>query len=165
MEPDGQLRPINCGFPRSVATKIRLLDVLTKIIFSVTVLHASVSYLQFEYMGFPPCSPGIMRGRIPNESDRGTITIRRILDSLPDQMLTASQVELSFTMSSYSPEELYLTTTPPELLFNDIEVLQAIDKFQNSLHEIEIEISKRNSELKIPYEVLLPSKIPYGISM
>ena len=133
MEPDGQLRPINCGFPKNVATKIRLLDLLTKIIFSVTALHASVNYLQFDYMGFPPCSPGTMRGSIPNESDRGRITMRRILDSLPDQMLSASQVELSYIMSCYSPEELYITNTPLELLFTDTEVLHAIDKFQNSL--------------------------------
>ena len=165
MDSDGQLRPINCGFPKNVATKIRLVDLLTKIIFSVTVLHASVNYLPFDYMGFPPCCPGTMRGNLPNEKDRGNITMRRILDSLPDQMLTATQVELSHTMSCYSSEELYLINTPPELLFTDSEVLNAMNKFQNSLHAIEQEILARNKELKIPYEVLLPSKIPYGISV
>ena len=115
-------------------------------------------------MGFPPCCPGTMRGSIPDESDRGNITMRRILDSLPDQMLAASQVELSYIMSCYSTEELFLTETPPELLFNDLEVIEAIEKFKTSLQVIEDEIKLRNEALKVPYEVLMPSKIPMGIS-
>ena len=163
-DDDGQVRTINCGFPRNVATKIRLVDLLTKIIFSVTASHASINYLQYDYMGFPPCCPGTMRGSIPDESDRGNITMRRILDSLPDQMLAASQVELSYTMSCYSKEELFLTETPPELLFTDLEVIEAIEKFKTSLQVIEDEIKLRNEALKVPYEVLMPSKIPMGIS-
>ena len=163
LDTDGQPQPIKCGFPKTVATKIRLVDLLTKIVFSVTVAHASVNYQQFEYMGFPPCCPGTMRGSIPGEKDRGMITTRRILDSLPDQMLSAGQVELSYAMSCYSSDDLYLTNTPCELLFTDREVLDAMERFQNSLRIIEEEIKKRNEELKVPYDVLVPSKIPYGI--
>ena len=140
-----------------------MVDLLTKIVFSVTVAHASVNYQQFEYMGFPPCCPGTMRGSIPGEKDRGMITTRRILDSLPDQMLSAGQVELSYAMSCYSSDDLCLTNTPSELLFTDREVLDAMERFQNSLRIIEEEIKKRNEELKVPYDVLVPSKIPYGI--
>ena len=104
-----------------------------------------------------------MRGSIPGEKDRGMITTRRILDSLPDQMLSAGQVELSYAMSCYSSDDLYLTNTPCELLFTDREVLDAMERFQNSLRIIEEEIKKRNEELKVPYDVLVPSKIPYGI--
>ena len=106
-----------------------------------------------------------MRGRIPNKSDKGNITMRRILDSLPDQMLAATQVELSLAMSCYSKEELFLTETPPELLFTDIEVIEAIRKFKDNLETIENDIKERNQDLKVPYEVLRPSKIPYGISI
>ena len=156
---------MNCGFPRNVATKIRLIDLLTKIIFCVTVSHAAVNYLQYDYLSFPPVCPGTMRGRIPDKIDKGNITMRRILDSLPDQMLAATQVELSFAMSCYSKEELFLTETPPELLFTDIEVIEAIRKFKDNLETIENDIKERNQDLKVPYEVLRPSKIPYGISI
>ena len=91
--------------------------------------------------------------------------MRRILDSLPDQMLAASQVELSFTMSCYSNEELFLTAMPHELLFTDIEVIEAIKKFHENLQAVEKDIIIRNQELKVPYEILRPSKIPYGISV
>ena len=154
---------MNCGFPKTVSTKIRLVDLLTKIISSVTVLHASVNYLQFDYMSFPPCSPGTMRGNLPNEGDRGRIDMKRILDSLPDQMLSATQVAFSHTSSCYSTQGLYLTMTPPELLFTEHEVLDAIDRFQSNLLAIEEDILLRNKELKVPYEALLPSKIPYGV--
>lgn len=156
---------MNCGFPINVATKIRLVDVLTKIIFAVSVTHASVNYLQFDYMGFAPCYPGTMRGAMPNEDDRGRIDMKRILDSLPDQMLSANQAGLVYAMSCYSSDELYLTMTPPELLFTEIEVFEAIEKFQNSLRVIEEDILIRNEDLRVPYEVLLPSKIPYGINI
>ena len=165
IDSDGQLRPMNCGFPRNVVTKTRLVDLLTKIIFCVTVSHASMNYLQYDYMGFPPCCPGTMRGSMPNKSDRGKVTMRRILDSLPDQMLAASQVELAFTMSGYSKEELFLTDTPRELLFTDNEVIEAMNKFQEDLQAVEKDIIMRNQDLKVPYEVLQPSKIPYGISI
>ena len=156
---------MNCGFPRNVATKIRLIDLLTKIIFCVTVSHAAVNYLQYDYMAFPPVCPGTMRGKLPNKSDKGNITMRRILDSLPDQMLAASQVELSFTMSCYTKEELFLTDTPPDFLFTDLEVIDAINRFKTNLLAIENDIKERNHDLKVPYEVLRPSKIPYGISI
>ena len=156
---------MNCGFPKTVATKLRLIDLLTKIIFAVSVTHASLTYLQFDYMGFAPCYPGTMRGAMPNEDDRGKIDIRRILDSLPDQMLSANQAGLSHAMSSYSSDELYLTMTPPELLFTESEVFETIERFQNNLRVIEEDILIRNEDLKVPYEVLLPSRIPYGINI
>ena len=54
---------------------------------------------------------------------------------------------------------------PPEWLFTEPEARAALKKLQLTLKSIEDEIRKRNYHLKIPYEVLLPSRIPYGIAI
>ena len=54
---------------------------------------------------------------------------------------------------------------PPRWLFNEENVIQAFASFQKRLQQIEDEIEQRNKELEIPYAVLLPSKIPFGIAI
>ena len=54
---------------------------------------------------------------------------------------------------------------PPEWLFTEPEARDALKKLQRTLKQIEVEIRKRNYSLKIPYEVLLPPRIPYGIAI
>ena len=54
---------------------------------------------------------------------------------------------------------------PPRWLFNEEEVKSAFGSFQKKLEQIQNEIEKRNEELDIPYEFLLPSKIPFGIAI
>ena len=54
---------------------------------------------------------------------------------------------------------------PPRWLFMEDEVKTAFISFQNRLHRIEDKIKARNVKLNIPYEVLLPSRIPSGIAI
>lgn len=54
---------------------------------------------------------------------------------------------------------------PPRWLFNEEEVKFAFGSFQKKLEKIEADINLRNKELNIPYDVLLPSKIPFGIAI
>ena len=54
---------------------------------------------------------------------------------------------------------------PPRWLFNEDEVKLAFGSFQKKLEKIEEGINIRNKELDIPYAVLLPSKIPFGIAI
>ena len=54
---------------------------------------------------------------------------------------------------------------PPRWLFNEDEVKLAFGSFQKKLEKIEEGINIRNKELDIPYDVLLPSKIPFGIAI
>ena len=54
---------------------------------------------------------------------------------------------------------------PPRWLFNEDEVKLAFGSFQKKLEKIEEGINLRNKELDIPYAVLLPSKIPFGIAI
>ena len=73
--------------------------------------------------------------------------------------------ELNSEASMLAEKQLTSQFYPPRWLFNDEEVKTAFTNFQNRLHRIEDKICERNLELEIPYEVLLPSRIPSGIAI
>ena len=50
-------------------------------------------------------------------------------------------------------------------MFVDNDARVVFDKFSERLVEIEGEIKERNQVIEVPYTVLLPSKIPNGISV
>ena len=54
---------------------------------------------------------------------------------------------------------------PPEWLFTESEARVALKKFLATLKSIEDEIKTRNYGLRVPYDVLIPSRIPYGIAI
>ena len=54
---------------------------------------------------------------------------------------------------------------PPRWLFTEKEVEIAYNKFIERLREIQKSILKRRETGMTPYEVLLPSRIPYGIAI
>ena len=138
-------------------------------------MHSAVNFLQLEYNCFGPNVPGMMRGKIPKETDRGNIDMSRILESLPDLKPCLAQAGVAYSLSQFSEDEVYLLpgekddVFPPRWLFTEENAKDALDKFISNLREIENHIETRNEKLvkegKIPYEVLRPSKIPYGIAI
>lgn len=148
---------------------------LTKIIFQSSVMHCAVNFLQFEYGCFSPNVPGLMRGKIPKESDRGNIDMQHILESLPNLRPCLAQAGVSYALTQFSEDEVFLLPTkeyevfPPRWLFTEESAKTALDKFISNLQKVEDHIDERNQNLiadgKIPYEVLRPSRIPYGIAI
>ena len=163
------------GVPQKIEDKPALVNILTKTIFQSSVGHSALNFLQFEYGSFAPNLPGLMRGKIPKESDRGHIDMTRILESLPDIIPCLAQAGVAFALTQFSDDEVFLLPTkqyevfPPRWLFTEKSAKEALDKFINNLQEIENKIIARNEKLvsegKIPYDVLRPSKIPYGIAI
>ena len=136
-------------------------------------MHAAVNFLQFEYGVFAPNVPAVMRGRLPKESDRGKIDMSHILSCLPGLRPSLVQAGAAFTLSEFSNDEVYLLPKdklkPPRWMFTDEKVDEAYNEFTSSLEKIEEGTKHRNRELtrqgNIPYEVLMPSRIPYGIAI
>ena len=54
---------------------------------------------------------------------------------------------------------------PPRWLFTEEEVDMVFKNYQSKLQKLEDEIEERNKNLEIPYCVLLPSRIPFGLSI
>ena len=162
------------GLDRPLITKKDLVNFVTKIIFQASAGHAAVNFMQFEYMCFAPNVPAVMRGKIPKEDDRGKIGMERILSSLPSMRSSLIQAGAAYALSEFSDVEVFLLPTgakgsepskPPRWLFTKGEVDKAYFNFLIKLSEIEEKIINRREEGKVPYEVLLPSRIPYGIAI
>ena len=157
------------GLPCTLETKSDLASIATKTMFQSSVGHAAVNFLQFEYGCFAPNIPGVMRGSIPNENDRGKIDMQHIQDSLPGLKPSLVQAGAAFALSEFSDDEVFLTDMPPRWLFTEPIAKNALDNFRNNLQHIDEIIDERNKQLemerKIPYSVLKPSRIPYGIAI
>ena len=160
------LKPItSLKFPSHLSKVDQLVQMVTRVIFTGSVAHCAVNGLSFEYSSFAPNNPACMRGLMPKESDRGRIDMKRILDSLPDQRLSAIQAGVAHTVSNMSGKPLYLTQISPRWMMNEPQVKECYQQFVAHLMIIEKKIKERNKMLKIPYHILIPSKIPYGIGI
>ena len=211
-------------------TKEELIELCTKIIFATSAKHAAVNFLQWEYARFAPVMPFSMKGRIPSEDDRGKVTEKIIIKSLPDKKCCVRSAGIAFALTEFSDDEVFLLLPgskrgrrreseayvntllvkakntrylrgsnlksfgsdvnvsrmgqkakddvsslavksltselyPPRWLFNEQDVKTAFITFQNRLHRIEEKITERNSKLDVPYDVLLPSRVPSGIAI
>ena len=214
----------------TLQTKEELIELCTKIIFATSAKHAAVNFLQYEYSRFAPVMPYTMRGRIPSEDDRGKITEKIVMKSMPDKKCCVRSAGIAFTLTEFSDDEVFLLLPgskrgrrreseayvnallvkakhplyqrskhiksfgsdinvsrmgkkanddvslqavkaltselyPPRWLFNEQDVKTAFITFQNRLHSIEEKITERNLKLDVPYDVLLPSRIPSGIAI
>ena len=135
-----------------------------------------------------------MKGKIPNESNRGRITKRFIIESLPDPEICIRFAGITSVLTEFSKDEVFLLTKekeggkcddvsgltlpknmplisskfgilPPRWLFTEEDVTFAFIQFRGSLREIEDQITNRNNYLSIPYTVLLPSRVPCSIAI
>ena len=151
------------------------------VIFSCSVKHAAVNFLAWEYGCFAPVCPSTMLGSIPEERDRGKITNKRIVDSLPDAYISLRFAAITSVLSEFSKDESFLLIRktgagkdiecpgiqiptdvpvmlskkgilPPRWLFTEPEVIYAYKIFQEELNEIEGQITNRNNKLSRTYE-------------
>ena len=213
------------------------MDIVTKTIYMSSVGHAQVNFLQYEYGCFAPNVPAVLKGPIPQEKDRGEITMEKILQALPGFRNSLVQAGAAFTLSEFSEKEVFLLPKtevdpynqelfkrcadgckecpsryrskkdlkskerhecdytckkchernyrlssdiiygcsatnpklagffPPRWMFTEPEVEEAYNRFIDELREVQKTILRRRGKGTTPYEVLLPSKIPYGIAI
>ena len=131
--------------------------------------------MQFEYGCFAPNVPSLMKGKIPNDENRGYTTEADIMKSLPGIKPCLTQAGVSYALTQFSDEEVFLLPdkkgkqSPPRWMFTEENAKEAFDKFVQTLEEIESQIITRNENLVasggIAYEVLRPSRIPNGITI
>ena len=82
-----------------------------------------------------------------------------------------SNIESHFTsriLANYAVDEIYIGQTPSWLFEegdNGRIAREVFNQFSRNLAEAEKKMRKRNEDVKVPYTVLYPSKIPAGISV
>jgi len=110
--------------------------------------------------------PKYFQGPLPTEADKGKITHKMMRDRIPSREKYGPELSGLFDVmtAAFSDKQTWLTELPRSLFVGD-EAKPILDKFKQNLEDIENEIVERNSGLKVPHMVLMPSRIPAGIAI
>ncbi|BAZ30700.1 lipoxygenase [Cylindrospermum sp. NIES-4074] len=146
--------------------QIKTLDYLVKavstIIFTASAQHAAVNFPQKELMMYTPGFPLARYLPTPTNPKQS----ENFIKGLPPLEQALNQINLLYLLGSvyYTNLGNYSTSA-----FTDDRVKSPLEKFQKNLKDIEQQINQRNSNSSgdriIPYEFLLPTKIPQSINI
>lgn len=134
-----------------------------------SVWHTAVNFGQFNYLAFCPNAPCAMTRVPPKPGD--TITLDTILMSLPVKEMVLVQIDISYSLSLFSPvEKFYLGTVregkddlTTETMIVDEEELACIDRLKDRLRQFQRKMDRRNEGLNIPYVVIRPDMTPLTV--
>lgn len=138
--------------------------VLTMLIFTASVQHATVNFPQLSIMSYTPAMPLATYAPPPVAVDP-ELSAEAILSHLPPLQLANYQLMLGQMLGG-----VYFTRLGRYDLqqagpwFQDPRVSSPLERFQARLGEVERLIAARNLE-RPPYEILLPSRIPQSINI
>lgn len=146
--------------------RIKTLDYLVKavstIIFTASAQHAAVNFPQKELMMYTPAFPLARYLPVPIDPQQS----ENFINGLPPLEQALNQINLLYLLGSIHYTNLGNYSASA---FTDPNVTTALNKFQANLKDIEQQIHQRNSNSKddriIPYEFLLPTKIPQSINI
>ncbi len=152
--------------PCAALTRVAdLVDILTTVIFTVSVQHAAVNYLQYEHYAFVPNAPLCMRQAPPTK--KGAIGPAEIAAMIPTKSQTLWQVAIGRALASFGEDEEFLLHEGGwrEDYFQDPELNAIRDRFHERLRAQLAAVKARNAKSEVPYTVLQPDKIPCGITI
>ena len=139
----------------------QLIKILTTIIYTCSISHASTNFPQYEEYGFPPNYPGLLRGTPP--SSKTTVTTERdILKCLPDRPTTLDIMIVTKILSAKGTKSI--GDFEVQYIF-DPAAVEIVETFRKDLKEISKTIQERNLHRNPPYEYLDPEIIPNSISI
>lgn len=155
--------------------KMKTLDELTQtcttIIWVASALHAAVNFGQYPYAGYHPNRPTISRRFMP---EPGTLEFdqlianpeRAFLRTITSQVQALVGISSIEILSRHSSDEVYLGQRDTPEWTSDTVPLEAFERFQMRLKQVEANIVKRNDDetlknrvgpAKLPYTLLYPS--------
>ncbi|XXF80477.1 lipoxygenase family protein [Myxococcaceae bacterium GXIMD 01537] len=142
-----------------------LVDILSTLLFSVSVQHAAVNYLQYEHYAFVPNAPLCMRREPPRK--KGTLGPEDIAAMIPSKSQTLWQVAIGRALSSFGDDEEYLLNEGGwrEDYFQEPALDVIRDRFHARLRAQLEAVKTRNAKGDVPYTVLQPDRIPCGITV
>ncbi len=140
-----------------------LIKTLTMIIFTAGPQHAAVNFAQKSDLSFVP--GGLMAGYRPAPGKVKGEVIEKMSEQDYLDFLPPLDVALRQTQSTTFLGTVYHTKLGQYgNLFTDAPITAAMETFQRELAKIEQNIKGKNSS-RVPYEHLLPSKIPQSTNI
>jgi len=154
-----------------IGTLDELTQVCTNIIWVASALHAAVNFGQYPYAGYLPNRPTISRRFMPEpgtpEFDQLIANPERaFLRTITSQVQALVGISLIELLSRHSSDEVYLGQRDTPEWTSDSVPLEAFERFQNWLKQVEVNIGNRNDDetlknrvgpAKLPYTLLYPS--------
>uniref|UniRef100_UPI00398ED148 polyunsaturated fatty acid 5-lipoxygenase-like isoform X1 n=2 Tax=Pristiophorus japonicus TaxID=55135 RepID=UPI00398ED148 len=150
------------GFPKTIKTIEKLIEYLTLIMFTTSAQHAGVNFGQYDWSSWIPNSPPTMRQ--PPPSEKGTVTIEYIIESLPDRGRSCWHLGAVWALSQFQDNEQFLGMYTDEH-FIEKPVKEAMERFRTHLQEITQHITERNKNKKLPYYYMSPDRIPNSVAV
>ncbi len=142
-----------------------LVDILTTVLFTVSVQHCAVNYLQYDHYAFVPNAPLCMRMAPPRE--KGKLGPAELAAMLPTRSQTLWQIAIGRALSSFGDDEEYLLHEGGwrEDYFVEPEMAAIRERLFDRLRAQRDAAKARNARSDVPYTVLLPDRIPCGITI
>ncbi|QRO01258.1 lipoxygenase [Archangium violaceum] len=142
-----------------------LTDILTTVLYTGSVHHAAVNYLQYEHYAFVPNAPLCMRKPPPER--KGVLRLEDIAEIIPTKSQTLWQVAIGRALASFGEDEEFLLNEGGwrETYFQEPGFLAIRERLYERLRaQLEV-VKARNAKRDVPYTVLQPDRIPCGITV
>ncbi|QBB69025.1 lipoxygenase [Pseudolysobacter antarcticus] len=147
-----------------ITSRSQLISVITAIIFNTSAQHAAVNFAQSAIMTYAPFSAGM--GATPAPITSAAASSTSWSQMLPSTLSAQEQILLFHILGGvyYRTLGTYLDNAfpYPQVLLDPAIVGPGgpLDRFRAALVGIESTITQRNTTRAVPYDYLLPSKIP-----
>ncbi|XP_044025326.1 hydroperoxide isomerase ALOXE3-like isoform X6 [Siniperca chuatsi] len=149
------------GIPSNFQTVEELIKFVTMVIFTSSAQHSAVNSAQFDLIGWIPNGPLLLHQAPP--TTKGQSSTEAILATLPNKY--SAGLFMSFVwLISRKYDDFVPLGTYPEQRFESA-ALQMIKDFQAELSSLSVVITKRNSELELPYDYLNPKEIDNSVNI
>jgi hypothetical protein len=134
-------------------------------VFTVSVQHCAVNYLQYDHYAFVPNAPLLTRTAPPTK--KGTLGADDILAMLPSKSQTLSQIAIGRALATFANDEEFLLHEGGwvEDYFVEPEINAVRQRLYERLRAQVAAVKARNDASEVPYTVLSADKIPCGITI